>query len=180
MIRAGKIAPEQLPILFVKNLNYEVSSDALWKLFDPGEDGLIRQIRQGISVEAKGTAYVVFWNVMDAKNALEKLNGYNFQNRYLVVLWHQPEKTLRSKDDLQARKDNLAQLKMKHVPSSPASTKTSSTATTASTMSIKKDPISVAKVKKGKTDDVAGHARKVALNFVRGLLPQKSNKLCMT
>lgn len=42
------------------------------------------QIRQGISVEAKGTAYVVFWNVMDAKNALEKLNGYNFQNRYLV------------------------------------------------------------------------------------------------
>ncbi|KAI1645646.1 pre-mRNA branch site protein p14 [Daldinia loculata] len=132
MSRAGKIAPEQLPILFVKNLNYEVSSDALWKLFDPGEDGLIRyvpiligyqghlanhhrsQIRQGISVEAKGTAYVVFWNVMDAKNALEKLNGYNFQNRYLVVLWHQPEKTLKSKDDLQARKDNLAQLKMKH------------------------------------------------------------------
>lgn len=79
---------------------------------------------------------------MDAKNALEKLNGYNFQNRYLVgtftlspyhpiiiwtplcscilsltyyaVLWHQPEKTLKSKDDLQARKDNLAQLKMKH------------------------------------------------------------------
>ncbi|KAI0383775.1 hypothetical protein F5Y04DRAFT_278401 [Hypomontagnella monticulosa] len=84
MSRTGKIAPEQLPILFVKNLNYEVSSDALWKLFDPGEDGLIRQIRQGISVEAKGTAYVVFWNVMDAKNALEKLNGYNFQNRYLV------------------------------------------------------------------------------------------------
>ncbi|KAI1083189.1 pre-mRNA branch site protein p14 [Whalleya microplaca] len=114
MSRAGKIAPEQLPILFVKNLNYEVSSAALWKLFDPGEDGLIRQIRQGISVEAKGTAYVVFWNVMDAKNALEKLNGFNFQNRYLVVLWHQPEKTLKSKDDLQARKDNLAQLKQKH------------------------------------------------------------------
>ncbi|KAI0009776.1 pre-mRNA branch site protein p14 [Xylariaceae sp. FL0662B] len=133
MSRAGKIAPEQLPILFVKNLksaasppffhlghhidvvySYEVSSAALWKLFDPGEDGLIRQIRQGISVEAKGTAYVVFWNVMDAKNALEKLNGYNFQNRYLVVLWHQPEKTIKSKDDVQARKDNLAQLKQKH------------------------------------------------------------------
>lgn len=42
------------------------------------------QIRQGISVDSRGTAYVVFWNVMDAKNALDKLNGFNFQNRYLV------------------------------------------------------------------------------------------------
>ncbi len=49
---------------------------------------MVSQIRQGISVEAKGTAYVVFWNVMDAKNALEKLNGYNFQNRYLVGRFH--------------------------------------------------------------------------------------------
>ena len=45
---------------------------------------VLSQIRKGISVDTKGTAYVVFWNVMDAKNALEKLNGYNFQNRYLV------------------------------------------------------------------------------------------------
>ena len=45
---------------------------------------LSSQIRKGISVDNKGTAYVVFWNAADAKNALDKLNGYNFQNRYLV------------------------------------------------------------------------------------------------
>ena len=46
------------------------------------------QIRKGISVDNKGTAYVVFWNAADAKNALDKLNGYNFQNRYLVGTCH--------------------------------------------------------------------------------------------
>ncbi|KAI5926783.1 hypothetical protein F4810DRAFT_707324 [Camillea tinctor] len=117
MSRAGKLGPEQLPILFVKNLHYEVTSEALWKLFDPDQQRIVRQIRQGISVEAKGTAYVVFWNVMDAKNAIETLNGRNFQNRYLVVLWHQPEKTLKakeSKEDMEARKESLENLKMRH------------------------------------------------------------------
>ncbi|KAH7034998.1 uncharacterized protein B0I36DRAFT_360450 [Microdochium trichocladiopsis] len=102
-------------ILFVKNLNYDVDSKALWTLFDPNQERIVRQIRQGISVDSRGTAYVVFWNVMDAKNALDKLNGFNFQNRYLVVLWHQPEKTLRSKtDEISMRREQLAQLKQQH------------------------------------------------------------------
>ncbi|KAI8953761.1 hypothetical protein F4801DRAFT_535399 [Xylaria longipes] len=117
MSRAGKLAPEQLPVLFIKNLNYEVTDGDLFKLFDPDETGIIRQIRKGISGETKGTAYVVFWNAMDAKNALEKLNGFNFQNRYLVVLWHQPEKTLKmkeSKDDVHTRQESLGQLKKQY------------------------------------------------------------------
>ena len=32
----------------------------------------------------KGTAFVVFEDVMDAKQACDKLNGFNFQSRYLV------------------------------------------------------------------------------------------------
>lgn len=70
---------------------------------------------------------------MDAKQACDKLNGFNFQNRYLVgtvhtiptpfaatnlltstVLYHQPEKMARSKEDLEARKENLEQLKKQH------------------------------------------------------------------
>jgi pre-mRNA branch site protein p14 len=42
------------------------------------------QIRQGISNDTKGTAFVVYEEVMDAKQACDKLNGFNFQNRYLV------------------------------------------------------------------------------------------------
>ena len=72
---------------------------------------------------------------MDAKSACDKLNGFNFQNRYLVgqlyharpgpsrraalltpvtVLYHQPEKMVKSKEDLEARKESLAQLKKQH------------------------------------------------------------------
>ena len=42
------------------------------------------QIRQGIANNSKGTAFVVYEDVMDAKQACDKLNGFNFQNRYLV------------------------------------------------------------------------------------------------
>jgi hypothetical protein len=42
------------------------------------------QVRQGIASNTKGTAFVVYEDVMDAKQACDKLNGFNFQNRYLV------------------------------------------------------------------------------------------------
>jgi pre-mRNA branch site protein p14 len=45
---------------------------------------LNRQIRQGIANNTKGTAFVVYEDVMDAKQACDKLNGFNFQGRYLV------------------------------------------------------------------------------------------------
>ncbi len=95
-------------------------------------------MRQGIATNTKGTPFVVYEDVMDAKQACDKLNGFNFQNRYLVgtyhatcdapqspgtsvltagpfaVLYHQPEKMVKSKEELEARKENLAQLKKQH------------------------------------------------------------------
>lgn len=98
-----------------------------------------RQIRQGIANNSKGTAFVVYEDVHDAKQACDKLNGFNFQNRYLVgmytslynhalpsqskppdihfpslVLYHQPEKMVRSKEDLAERQENLERLKQQH------------------------------------------------------------------
>ncbi|EZF35010.1 hypothetical protein H101_01459 [Trichophyton interdigitale H6] len=93
MSRSAKLAPEANRILFVKNLS---------------------QIRQGIATNSKGTAFVVYEDVTDAKQACDKLNGFNFQNRYLVVLYHQPEKMIRSKTDLAARQENLERLKLQH------------------------------------------------------------------
>ena len=92
------------------------------------------QIRQGIANHSKGTAFVVYEDVMDAKQACDKLNGFNFQNRYLVgtylplciqsrsvpltclsiVLYHQPEKMVKSKEDLAERQENLEKLKKQH------------------------------------------------------------------
>jgi len=42
------------------------------------------QVRQGIVANTKGTAFVVYEDILDAKLACETLNGFNFQNRYLV------------------------------------------------------------------------------------------------
>ena len=72
------------------------------------------QVRQGIANNTKGTAFVVYEDVMDAKQACDKLNGFNFQNRYLVVLYHQPDKMVKSREDLEARKENLARIKKQH------------------------------------------------------------------
>jgi len=107
-------------------------------------DRLYRQIRQGIANNTKGTAFVVYEDVMDAKQACDKLSGFNFQNRYLVgtfkipecgrrmcnrcvlrwlcidmrtcipVLYHQPEKMAKSKEDLAERQENLEKLKRQH------------------------------------------------------------------
>ncbi|KAI5842678.1 hypothetical protein BZA05DRAFT_344267 [Tricharina praecox] len=116
----GKLAPEVQRALFVKNLRsvcpsvrlYNVSSEELFDLF--GKFGPIRQIRQGIANNTKGTAFVVYEDVMDAKTACDKLNGFNFQNRYLVVLYHQPEKMARAEGDLQRRQENLEKAKRQH------------------------------------------------------------------
>lgn len=83
----------------MKNLNYQITGEDLYDLF--GRYGGIRQIRLGNEPKTKGTAFVVFDDVMDvslnihinspfsqflgqAKNALEHLNGFHLQERYIV------------------------------------------------------------------------------------------------
>lgn len=72
----------RMKVALLTSNSYNVSSEELFDLF--GKFGPIRQIRQGIANNTKGTAFVVYEDVMDAKTACDKLNGFNFQNRYLV------------------------------------------------------------------------------------------------
>lgn len=55
-----------------------------------GKYGPIRQIRAGQSKEARGTAYVVYDDIYDAKQACDHLSGFNVANRYLIVLYYNP------------------------------------------------------------------------------------------
>lgn len=48
---------------------------------------------------------------MDAKAAVDKLNGFYFQTRYLVVLYHQVDKMNRAQSDMAERRENLEKLK---------------------------------------------------------------------
>ncbi|CAO1619210.1 unnamed protein product [Parajaminaea phylloscopi] len=104
-------------ILFVKNLSYSTNGADLYGLF--GKYGAIRQIRLGDdSAQAqgkrtKGTAFVAYEEVADAKRALEGLNGYNLNERYIVVLFHMPSRQA-AKDDLAKREAELEALKRQH------------------------------------------------------------------
>lgn len=55
-------------------------------------------------------------HITQAKNALDHLNGFHLQERYIVVLYHMPAKqdAAAAKADLARREEELAQLKKKH------------------------------------------------------------------
>lgn len=46
-----------------------------------GKYGAIRQVRVGTSKDSRGTAYVVYEDIYDARTAMEHLNGFNVQVR---------------------------------------------------------------------------------------------------
>ncbi|SGY41308.1 BQ5605_C003g02494 [Microbotryum silenes-dioicae] len=106
-----KLPPDVNRILWVKNLNYKTKGDDLYDLF--GKYGAIRQIRLGNEQKTRGTAFVVYEDVHDAKQAFDHLNGFHLQERYLVVLYHQAARQA-SKTDLARREKELAELKKLH------------------------------------------------------------------
>ena len=61
-----KLPPGANRILFVKNLHYQITGDDLYDLF--GRYGSIRQIRIGNEQKSRGTAFVVFDDVMDVSS----------------------------------------------------------------------------------------------------------------
>lgn len=50
-----------------------------------GKYGAVRQIRLGNTNHTRGTAYVVYEDIFEAKNACENLNGFQVAGRYLIV-----------------------------------------------------------------------------------------------
>lgn len=82
-----RLPPEVNRILFVKSLPYKISTEDMYDIF--GKYGAIRQIRLGNTNHTKGTAYVVYEDIFEAKNACENLNGFQVAGRYLIVLYHQ-------------------------------------------------------------------------------------------
>ena len=81
-----KLPPEVNRILYVRNLPFGITDEDVYDIF--GKYGAIRQIRVGNTRSTKGTAYVVYEDIYDAKAALEKLSGFNVANRYLIVLYY--------------------------------------------------------------------------------------------
>ncbi|CAO4368051.1 Protein CBG06987 [Caenorhabditis briggsae] len=99
--RGAKLPPEVNRILYIKNLPYKITTEEMYEIF--GKFGAVRQIRVGNTAETRGTAFVVYEDIFDAKTACEHLSGYNVSNRYLVVLYYQATKAWKRMDTEKAR-----------------------------------------------------------------------------
>lgn len=83
---SARLPPEVNRVLFVKNLPFQTTGDELYALF--GRYGAIRQIRLGSNKQTKGSAFVIFEDILDAKTALENSRGFKAGDRYMTVLYY--------------------------------------------------------------------------------------------
>lgn len=111
-----RLPPEVNRILYVRNLPYKITTEEMYDIF--GKYGAIRQIRLGNTAETRGTAFVVYEDIFDAKNACDHLSGFNVCNRYLVVLYYQAVKAFK-RIDQDKKKDDLDKMKTKYGLSTP-------------------------------------------------------------
>jgi pre-mRNA branch site protein p14 len=88
--KVSRLPPSVTRAIYVRNLPYKITTEEMFELF--GKYGPIRQIRLGDAKETKGTAFIVYEDIFDAKSAVEHLSGFNVLGRYLVVLYYQPSK----------------------------------------------------------------------------------------
>eukprot|EP01063_Lacrimia_lanifica_P008681 TRINITY_DN15724_c0_g1_i2.p2 TRINITY_DN15724_c0_g1~~TRINITY_DN15724_c0_g1_i2.p2 ORF type:complete len:147 (+),score=72.68 TRINITY_DN15724_c0_g1_i2:46-441(+) len=106
-----RLAPEVNRILYVRNLPFSIKNEDMFEIF--GKFGPIRQIRMGSKPETKGSAFVVFDDIFDAKNACDKLSGYNVMGRYLIVVYYQKDKSDK-RSEVRKRMEEVQKLRMKY------------------------------------------------------------------
>ncbi|XP_065225484.1 splicing factor 3B subunit 6 [Planococcus citri] len=106
-----RLPPEVNRILYIRNLPYKITAEEMYDIF--GKYGAIRQIRVGNTADTRGTAFVVYEDIFDAKNACDHLSGFNVCNRYLVVLYYQSNKAFK-KVDVEKKKEDLEKVKTKY------------------------------------------------------------------
>ena len=110
---AARLPPEVNRILYVRNLPYKTeeafSTEEIYDIF--GKYGAIRQIRIGNRPDTRGTAFVVYEDIYDAKNAVDHLSGFNVCGRYLIVLYFQAARMAKRTESLEAKRAELEALR---------------------------------------------------------------------
>ncbi|KAI8322848.1 RNA-binding domain-containing protein [Martensiomyces pterosporus] len=109
--RSGQLPPNVNRILLVKNLPFKITAEEMYDLF--GKYGAIRQIRVGTEPNTKGTAFVIYEDIYDAKEACDHLQGFNVMGRYLIVLYYQTNHRSRRVDTAQ-EEERVEQLRRRY------------------------------------------------------------------
>mmetsp|Transcript_43513 Transcript_43513/g.141146 ORF Transcript_43513/g.141146 Transcript_43513/m.141146 type:complete len:131 (+) Transcript_43513:126-518(+) len=105
-----RLPPEVNRALYVRNLPFKITAEEMYDIF--GKFGAIRQIRLGNASDTRGTAFVVYEDIYDAKNAVDHLSGFNVCGRYLVVLYYQQTK-MQKRLDTEREQKELAEMRAK-------------------------------------------------------------------
>ncbi|CAL5348886.1 unnamed protein product [Camellia sinensis] len=110
-----RLPPEVNQVLYVRNLPF------MYNIF--GKYGAIRQIRIGTNKDTlqekaplsdtRGTAFIVYEDIYDAKTTVDHLSGFNAANRYLIVLYYQQAK-MNKKFDQKKKEDEITKLQEKY------------------------------------------------------------------
>ena len=103
-----RLPPEVNRALYVRNLPFKITSEEMYDIF--GKFGAIRQIRLGNAQDTRGTAFVVYEDIYDAKSAVDHLSGFNVCGRYLVVLYYQQTK-MQKRLDTEREMKELAEMR---------------------------------------------------------------------
>lgn len=107
----ARLPPEVNRIIYVRNLPFNISSEEMYDIF--GKFGAIRQIRVGNNKETRGTAYVVYDDIYDAKAAVDHLSGFNVANRYLIVLYYNATRK-NKKTSLKEKEEEVRKMQEKY------------------------------------------------------------------
>lgn len=71
-----------------------------------GKYGAVYQIRLGMKdKDTRGTAFVVYEDIYDAKAAVDHLSGFNVGGRYLIALYYQPAKFQKRSENEEKEKE---------------------------------------------------------------------------
>mmetsp|Transcript_2037 Transcript_2037/g.3486 ORF Transcript_2037/g.3486 Transcript_2037/m.3486 type:complete len:126 (+) Transcript_2037:120-497(+) len=109
--RNTRLPPEVNRVLYVRNLPFNISADEMYDIF--GKYGALRQVRLGNTKDTRGTAFVIYEDIYDAKTAVDHLSGFNVANRYLIVLYYQQAK-LSKKSDQKRKDEDLRKVQEKY------------------------------------------------------------------
>lgn len=102
--KQSRLPPEVNRILYVRNLPFKITPEELYAIF--GKYGAVYQIRLGNKdKDTRGTAFVIYEDIYDAKAAVDHLSGFNVGGRYLVVLYYQPAKFQRRAEAEEKQKE---------------------------------------------------------------------------
>ena len=105
-----RLPPEVNRALYVRNLPFKITAEEMYDIF--GKFGAIQQIRLGNAADTRGTAFVVYEDIFDAKTAVDHLSGFNVCGRYLVVLYYQQTK-MQKRQDTEREMKELAEMRAK-------------------------------------------------------------------